>query len=463
MARVRRHVAHAQRPKLAPPPRRLAMGIFWLLTAINFLNYLDRIVFVAVDADLKHDFHLSDAQVGATASAFLLIYTLAALPLGALADRLSRTRIVAIGVAIWSIATWYTAVAHTFAGLFAGRAVLGIGEASYLPAGAALLAAYFAPGERATVQSRWGASSLVGSAAGFVLGGIIAQHFGWRWAFVLCGAPGLVLALLAWRAPDRVAYDSADLGAHRAMLRARPMRGGVRAAIAALVDQSRQVLRSPTVRLSVVVQALGLFASTPAVVFVPIYLREHFHRSTQTTALLAGGVLVPAGVLGALLGGTLANALSRRYASGRMLAVGIGFACAVPFFIAGLMAQNLIVLLVLSFFAVLFMNVFNGPINAAVQDVIMGPLRATAAAVIMTLAHLLGDVSSPTLVGTLAGHLAKHNVAHALAILGAPALALAALVALWGAPIYARELRHSAKSAESSPSSHQPVALAPHA
>src|SRR5579885_2227342 len=128
---------------IVPPSARAANTVFWLLTAINFLNYLDRIIFVAVGPELKSAFHVDDAQVGATASAFLLVYTLAALPMGLLADRASRTKIIAVGVALWSLATWYTAVAHTFGELFAGRAVLGIGEASYIPAGAALLAAYF--------------------------------------------------------------------------------------------------------------------------------------------------------------------------------------------------------------------------------------------------------------------------------------------------------------------------------
>ncbi len=450
---------------LRPPARGLALSVFWVLTGINFLNYLDRFVFVAVGPQLKGDFHLSDSQVGLTASAFLLVYTLAALPLGLFADRSSRTRIIALGAAVWSIATWYTAIAHTFVELFLGRAVLGIGEASYLPAGAALLAAYFAGDERATVQSRWGASSLVGTAAGFVLGGIIAGHFGWRWAFVICGAPGLVMAWLAWRLPDRVAYDKADLGDRRDAPDTR-RRHRFGDAFAGLVAQARRVLRSPTVRIIIAVNALGLLVTTPAVVFVPIYLHEHFHRGVQTTALLTGGVLVPAGVGGALLGGVLANALSRRYASGRMLAAGIGFACAVPFFIAGLLARDLVVLLALSFFAVLFMSMYNGPINAAVQDVIPGTLRATAAAVIMTLAHLLGDVSSPTIVGALAGHLAGHSVARALIIVGAPALTLAAIVALLGAGVYARELlciSHSGALSSPAPKAQSRTALAPKA
>ena len=429
------------------PTKRAAATIFWLLTAINFLNYLDRIVFVAVGPELKHSFHLDDGQVGMTASAFLLVYTLAALPMGLMADRRSRTKIIAVGVALWSLATWYTAIAHTFTELFVGRAVLGIGEASYIPAGAALLAAYFPRGERAQVLSRWGASTLVGTAVGFVAGGVIAQHFGWRLAFLLCGPPGLILAYLIWRAKDRQAYDADDLAAKTEVLAPPPAPRARNApawqhTLRTLAGQVQTVLQSRTVRISILLQALGLLVTTPALVFVPIYLREHFHLSIESTALIAGGVLIPAGVLGTLLGGVVADRLTRRYPGGRMMAVGIGFAGAAPFFIAAFLSSNLYVLLGLAFIGVGFLNMYNGPLNAAIQDVVPSTLRASAIAVIMTIAHLLGDVGSPTFVGKLAGWLPTHNVAYALVICGGPALVIAALLAVVATRVYTRELSH---------------------
>ncbi len=425
---------------LTPPKPGAAAYVFWVLTAINFVNYLDRIVFVAVGPQLKADFHLNDAQVGMTASAFLLIYTVAALPMGLLADRGARTRIIAFGVAVWSLATWYTAIAHTFGELFVGRAVLGIGEASYIPAGAALLAAYFPRAQRAQVLSRWGASTLVGTAVGFILGGVIAQHFGWRLAFFLCGPPGLVLAGLIWRAADRQAYDEADRRSSSRLRTAQPRVAAGAGWLATLAGQARTVLRSPTVRISILLQGLGLFVTTPAIVFVPIHLKEHYHLSIQTTALITGAVLIPAGVLGTLLGGALADRLSRRFAGGRMLTVAIGFGGAVPFIVVGFLSANIVMLLGLSFVGVLFMNMYNGPLNAAIQDVVPAALRASALAVIMTLAHLLGDVGSPTIIGALAGRLASHNVLHALVILGGPALTLAAILALLATRTYAREV-----------------------
>ncbi len=120
-----------------------ALPVFWLLFAINTVNYLDRFLAVAVAPTLKQEFHLTDGNIGALSSAFILIYAVASLPLGLLADRASRARVVAAGVSLWSIASGVTGLANGLPLLFATRAGVGIGEASYYPAGTALLSAYY--------------------------------------------------------------------------------------------------------------------------------------------------------------------------------------------------------------------------------------------------------------------------------------------------------------------------------
>ncbi len=430
----------AQHALTALPITRTAMNIFWLLALINFMNYLDRFIFVAVVPILSTDLHLNNAEIGLTTSSFLLIYTLTALPMGFLADRTSRTHIIAIGVALWSLATWYTAISTGFWQLFLGRALLGIGEASYVPAGIALLSAYFAPERRARVLSNWGVGSLVGMALGYVLGGLVAQIFNWRWAFILCGPPGLSLAWVAWRAPDRAAYEPLPAGARARSPFPSTWKG--------LLEQGRRALQSPVVRLATVIQALGLFFTTPAVIFIPVYLHTHFHLSVGQTALLAAIVLIPGGVLGTVLGGVVADLLSKRFAGGRMLAVAISFVGAAPFFLLALLAGNLIVMLIFAMIATIFINLFNGPLNAIIQDVVPTTLRASAAAIVMTLAHLAGDVGSPTLVGRLADNSRHIGTAGSLLILGVPALVLGAIASLWGVRVYVHEMRQRSPEPE---------------
>src|SRR5438270_55279 len=124
-------------------PRGYPRYVLAVMVGINFLNYLDRYILPAVATKIQGEFHLTDSQVGLLGSAFLLVYAVATIPFGIWADRGVRKTVVAVGVTIWSLATLFTGLARNYVQLFMARAVLGIGEASYYPAGTALLGDYF--------------------------------------------------------------------------------------------------------------------------------------------------------------------------------------------------------------------------------------------------------------------------------------------------------------------------------
>src|ERR1700686_4518164 len=169
------------------------------MVGINFLNYMDRYVGAAASPLIQKEFHLSDSQVGLLGSAFLLVYAVAAVPFGYWADRGVRKTVVAAGVAIWSLATLFTGFSRNFTQLFVSRAVLGIGEAGYYPAGTSLMSDFFPKSQRGRVMSIWGAGSTIGIAVGFAGGAYIAEKFGWRNAFFFAAVPGILCALLAFR------------------------------------------------------------------------------------------------------------------------------------------------------------------------------------------------------------------------------------------------------------------------
>src|SRR6202162_6027942 len=178
--------------------RGYARYVLVVMVGINFLNYMDRYVGAAASPLIQKEFHLSDAQVGLLGSAFLLVYAVAAVPFGFWADRGIRKTVVAAGVAIWSIATLFTGFARSFPQLFVTRAVLGIGEAGYYPAGTSLLSDYFPKEQRGRTMSIWGAGSTFGIAVGFAGGGYIAEKFGWGDAFFLAAVPGILCAPAAF-------------------------------------------------------------------------------------------------------------------------------------------------------------------------------------------------------------------------------------------------------------------------
>src|SRR6266567_7569877 len=153
------------------------------MVGINFLNYMDRWVASSAATPIEKEFHLNDAQFGLIGTAFLLVYAVAAVPFGYWGDRGVRKNVIAVGIAIWSVATLLTGFARNYFQLFLSRAAVGIGEASYYPAGTSLMSDYFPKDQRARVMSVWGAGSTVGIAIGFAGGGFIAEKYGWQKAF----------------------------------------------------------------------------------------------------------------------------------------------------------------------------------------------------------------------------------------------------------------------------------------
>ncbi|HSC69779.1 MAG TPA: MFS transporter, partial [Candidatus Methylomirabilis sp.] len=171
-------------------------GALALLFGVNLLNYIDRQILYAVFPPIQTELGLSDTQLGLLASAFMWVYLSMAPIFGLLADRRSRPRLMAFGVGIWSVATAFSGVVRHFGDLLLGRAVVGVGEASYGAVAPAMLSDHFPPAKRGRMLAVFSMAIPVGSALGYLLGGVLEQTLGWRAAFFVVGLPGL---LLAWK------------------------------------------------------------------------------------------------------------------------------------------------------------------------------------------------------------------------------------------------------------------------
>jgi MFS transporter, Spinster family, sphingosine-1-phosphate transporter len=192
-----------------------------VLSFINLFSYLDRYIVSALIESLKHsDLGLSDANLGSLMSGFLVVYTLTAPIFGALGDRRSRPRLIALGVACWSFATALSGFAGSYLTLLAARASVGVGEAAYVTIAPSLLSDYFPVRQRGRVMAIFFCAIPVGSALGYVVGGLVDKHYGWRAAFFVAGIPGLLLAALCLllRDPPRGVQDAeaAQTGAAQA-------------------------------------------------------------------------------------------------------------------------------------------------------------------------------------------------------------------------------------------------------
>ena len=177
-------------------------GLLLLLFGVNLFNYIDRQILYAVFPAVKAELLLTDTQLGLLASGFMWVYLLTAPIFGLLADRGSRPRLMGLGVGLWSAATAFSGVIGSYGQLLLGRALVGVGEASYGSVAPAMLSDAYEPARRGRVLALFSMAIPVGSALGYLLGGVLERGFGWRAAFFVVGVPGVWLAWRVGRRPD---------------------------------------------------------------------------------------------------------------------------------------------------------------------------------------------------------------------------------------------------------------------
>ncbi len=404
------------------------------MVGINFLNYLDRWVASAAAPLIQKEFHIDDAQVGLLGTAFLLVYAVAALPFGYWGDRGVRRTVIGVGVTIWSFATLLSGLAANYVQLFLSRAAVGIGEASYYPAGTSLVSDYFPKEERGRVMSIWGTGSAVGIAVGFAGGGLVADHFGWRSAFYFAAVPGLLFAFLAFSLRE-------------------PLRGSMEKAGPALkrtTDATARtfinLMRIPTLRAAILAQTVLYFVLASNAFWLPTQLHRRFDLSLSAAGLLAGVVLVVGGLVGTLAGGWIADRRAKTSPAAH-LEVGIaGFLIGAVFITIALVAPLNIgpvpVFVPAFLVTVIAIYLHAGPFTAVSQNVVSPALRASCVTMLLFVSHVFGDSHSTFDVGWISDHI--HSLQIALLITSPTLLVVAAIIAATGL----RTVKHDTEAME---------------
>jgi MFS transporter, Spinster family, sphingosine-1-phosphate transporter len=354
-----------------------------LLTALNFLNYIDRSVLFAVQPLIQGEFKLTNTQVGYLTSAFLGFYMIAAPFTGPFADRYSRKLIIVIGAFFWSALTLLTAVTHTYHELLLRHTLVGIGEATFVTIAPTFVADLFPESKRGRIFGIFYLAIPVGTAAGYILGGKLGPHYGWRFPFYIAAAPGflLALALLFIPQPERGRFDS---------LKETSERGTVRGLV------HNPAFWTATLGMAAMTYALGGIQ-----VWMPTFLSRARGYSLESANTTFGLIVVVDGILASLAGGWLGDYLLPRMKSSYYFVSAISMALGVPFMIIALFKPGPMMLPAIAIAAFLLL-LNTSPLNAAIVNSVGAHIRATAIAVGIFTYHFLGDVPSPTMMGWMA-------------------------------------------------------------
>ena len=371
-----------------------------ILFVINSLNFFDRQIIGAVGEPIRKEFGLGDSALGALNVAFTLIYAFVGLPLGKLADKFERRKILSIGVFVWSVFTAASGLANSFWQIFALRLGVGVGEASCAPAANSLIGDYFPAEKRAKATSVFMLGLPVGLALSFAVSGAVARNYGWRTAFFVAGLPGLLCVVLAFfiKEPARGAVETIDVGAKT--------RTG---------STFKNVFATPTMRWLILSGALHNFNLYALSAFITPYLMR-FHnldiRDANFVSMIIYGFL---SLPGLLLGGALGDAANKRRPDGAMIVVSAAILFSIPFFFLalGVEAGNVTKFLLLMGASVGLMYFYYSIVYATIASVTEPASRGTAMAIYFMAMYLLGASFGPYVVGMISDYLTQNAAAAA--------------------------------------------------
>lgn len=377
-------------------PGRSARVAVALLLSINIFNYVDRQILAAVEPSIRAAFFLPGdknalAISGVLGSAFLVTYMLVAPALGWLADRFSRWVIIGAAVIFWSFATAGSGLAATFGILFFTRILVGVGEGGYGPAAPTILADLFPIQTRGRIMSLFFAAIPVGSALGYVIGGLVLTHLRfvpvaerWRWALCLVAIPGIALGIWCFFQRDPRAVHGVRPEKQRAKW-----------------SDYKTILRTPSYLFNCGAQTAMTFAAGGIGWWIAAYLKDRGLPTSSTE--LFGAIIAVAGLTSTLIGGWLADRLRPRFPGSYFLVSGWGMLASFPLFVA-MLYTPFPAAWIFMFGSVFFLFLNTGPSNTALANVVLPKVRATAFAFSILVLHTLGDVPAFPAIGYVAGH-----------------------------------------------------------
>ncbi len=403
---------------------RKAKLVLVMLSIAYLIDYADRMVMASLIPLIKTEWHLPDSKLGMLTSIVSFFIAIFVLPLSLLVDRWSRKKMVAIMVFIWSVSTLLCAYASNFNHLLFARAFTGIGEAAYAPASVAIIAMMFPLNKRAKFTGIWNAFSPLGAAIGFVVGGVVGMHYGWRNAMGLMAIPGIILSFFFWFSYD---YKTIPLE-NNAILSAKDNLKGLWKTIKGL-------FRIRTLWFVYLGYAMNMAINAAVLTWFPSYLCRYYNMNQKEAGNIAGLIAMLA-LIGAPLGGYITDIWGKRQINSRMYVPGITSLATAVFLTIALLCNNYY--LAMTFFLLFgILSVgYLAPATAVIQDVVHPGIRAVAFGLNVVIMNFCGAFWSPILIGSISDRFGLNIAFYVLPIFGL----IASCLFFYGAKHYKQEI-----------------------
>jgi predicted MFS family arabinose efflux permease len=349
-----------------------------ILTLINYLNYIDRYILAAVLAPIQKDFSLTDFQAGLLATAFIIPYMLTSPFFGWLGDTKPRAKLLALGATLWSFSSLLTGMASSFITLVLSRFLLGIGESAFTVISIPFLSDSYSEDTRGRKLSIFATALPVGAALGFVLGGFIANIYGWRAAFLGAGFPGFLFAALAWKLKE-------------------PPRSTDGHPTVSIIKDTLNLFKSSAYTYSVFGYCAYSFVVGGVAHWVPTYMQRSFAMNAGQASTLFGGIAVVTGLTGTLVGGWLGD----RRRGAHLYLSAWSMLISLPAFVLCIATDSVQLFLASLVVTQLMFFISTSPINVALLESSPKHLGTSAIAIAVFACHILGDAISAPLIGVV--------------------------------------------------------------
>lgn len=381
-----------------------------ILFLINLFNYIDRQVLFAVFPLLSDDLHLTDTQLGVLGSLFMIVYTLTAPVIAYFADRSPRQIWVSVCAVLWSIATALTGMAKDFYHIAIARSFIGVGEAGFTSVSPSLAAEGFKPELRARILAILGLALPLGSALGYLLGGVIGQKYGWQMAFYILAIPGFLLALIAFI----YIKDKRQINAENNKVRP---------------SAYLQFFKSKSFIYLCLAGAMATFTLGGLAAWMPTYFHRYYGFTVAQAGTHFGALIIISGLIGTLGGGFLSDFLIKFTKKAYFYTTLLGYIVALPLGLLGLLCESPTAALVCFGLAMSFVFLQTGSLNAAIISITSVKIRSMAFALNIFIIHALGDAISPMTIGKISQSFDLHLAVLVCITFLAPAIVFCYLAA----------------------------------